>query len=45
MGVGTEISDQSEPIVNWWTLPLLYVGQVHLSFSGCQVYFVAFILF
>ena len=29
----------------WWTLPLLYVGQVHLLFEGCWVYFVIFILF
>ena len=30
--------------VYWWTLPLLYVGRVYLSFYGCRVYFVAFIL-
>ena len=29
----------------YWTLLLLHVGQVHLSFYGCQVYFVTFILF
>ena len=32
-------------IVYWWTHPLLFVGQVHLSFKGCQVYFVSFIPF
>ena len=32
------------PIIYWWTFPLLYVGWVHLSYKGCQVYFVAFIL-
>ena len=25
---------QYEPIVYWWTLTLLYIGQVHLSFLG-----------
>ena len=36
---------QGLPIEYWRTLPLLFVGRVHLSFKWCQVYFVAFILF
>ena len=32
----------SEPIVYWWTLPLLYIGWDHLSFEGCWVNFVPF---
>ena len=33
------------PIVYWWTVPLLYVGGVCLSFKGCWVYSVAFVLY
>ena len=34
-----------KPIIYWWTLPLPNVGRVILSFQGCRVYFIAFILF
>ena len=40
-----ELTFNCRPVVSWWTSPLSYIVRVHLSFKGCRVYFLAFILF